>query len=228
MSVSSNVRRTSPTSARSSSGLGPPTIAMSVAPFLWPWVEESGDRRDGRRPSGRHGDVDLIDGVVDGMGDEAHQEVQGGDQVVGADPDAGAVGVVFVAPEPGPVALEERVVAPDGLLCPAGEVDVAAVGVGHGLAPISGLAMGSRSMPVARMASRDGARTTWGARPGWWRTTLYRSVTVAACGWGAGTRRPSTLALTRSGSSVISAPVRARALMCSWPVRVMRAKVRAL
>src|SRR5665647_2291316 len=214
MSVSSNVRRTSPTSARSSSGLGPPTIAMSVAPFLWPWVEESGDRRDGRRPSGRHGDVDLIDGVVDGMGDEAHQEVQGGDQVVGADPDAGAVGVVFVAP--------------DGLLCPAGEVDVAAVGVGHGLAPISGLAMGSRSMPVARVASRDGARTTWGARMGWWRTTLYRSVTVAACGWGAGTRRPSTLALTRSGSSVISAPVRARALMCSWPVRVMRAKVRAL
>src|SRR5665647_3438540 len=131
MSVSSNVRRTSPTSARSSSGLGPPTIAMSVAPFLWPWVEESGDRRDerwewlraqdvmrsvrwlvpparayGRRPSGRHGDVDLIDGVVDGMGDEAHQEVQGGDQVVGADPDAGAVGVVFVAPELGPVALE--------------------------------------------------------------------------------------------------------------------------
>src|SRR5665647_526381 len=70
--------------------------------------------RDGPRPSGCHREVDLVDGVVDGLGDEVYQEVQGWDQVVGADPDAGAVGVVFVAPELGPVALEELVVAPDG------------------------------------------------------------------------------------------------------------------
>ena len=62
--------------------------------------------------SSRHGEVDVVGGLVDGFGDETHQKVQGGDQVVGADPDAGAVGVVFVAPELGPVALEEWVVGP--------------------------------------------------------------------------------------------------------------------
>jgi len=51
--------------------------------------------------------------LVYGFGDEAYQEVQGGDQVVGADPDPGAVGSVLIAPELGSVALEERVVAPD-------------------------------------------------------------------------------------------------------------------
>jgi len=66
-----------------------------------------------------HGEVDVVLVDIECFGDEQDEDEQGGDQVVEADPDSGALGVVFVAPELGPVALELGVVAPDGLVGPS-------------------------------------------------------------------------------------------------------------
>src|SRR5665648_1021634 len=138
------VIRRQPSSSSGTCSKGQPESVSSHR--RWPPFQRSPPGGPGQAPmgSGGHGEVDVADRCVEGVGDQAHQEGLGGDQVVGADRDAWGVGVVLVAPELGPVALEDGVVAPDGLVGPAGKVDVAyQVGV-HGRSWTWCRVMGSR------------------------------------------------------------------------------------
>ena len=125
-----------------------------------------------------------------------------------AAPSAGAgtwgVGVVLVAPELGPVALEDGVVAPDGLPGPAGEVDVAyQVGVpGRSWSWSWSRVAGSRLVKAVSMAL-IGAGGGVGVGRGWARTAWNMWATASRWGWGARVSLSARWAVARSGRSVI-------------------------
>src|SRR5665647_2118891 len=116
--------------ARAAAGPRPQPLARQWARH--PATRTRAVRARGR--SGRQRADDLNFGQVQGVGEKPGQQGHGGDQVVDAELDPGCVCAVFVAPQGGPVALEEWVVAPDRLLGPAGQVDVTHefVGEAHG------------------------------------------------------------------------------------------------